>query len=63
MKVRIFSEEFPEGLEADWPAIPREGEIISFHHRGGTSNLKVNSVRWHVETDGKPIEVEIRLTF
>lgn len=63
MKVRIFSEEFREGLEADWPAIPREGEIVTFHHRGGASNLSVQSVRWLVETDGTPIEVEIHLTF
>lgn len=63
MKVRIFSEEFPDGKEADWPAIPREGEIVTFHHRGGGSNLKVESVRWHFETDGAPHEVEIRLSF
>jgi hypothetical protein len=63
MKVRLFSEEFPDGREADWTAIPREGEIVTFHHRGGGSNLKVESVRRHVETDGTPIEVEIRLTF
>jgi hypothetical protein len=63
MKVQIFSEEFPEGKEADWLAIPREGEVVTFHHRGGGSNLRVESVRWHVQTDGMPIEVEIRLTF
>jgi len=62
MKVRIFSEEFPKGLETDWSVIPREGEIVTFSHRGGGSNLRVASVRWHVETDGKPIEVEIHLT-
>lgn len=63
MKVRIFSEDFPDGLEADWPAIPREGDLVTFNHRGGASNLSVQSVRWHVATDGAPVEVEIRLTF
>lgn len=63
MKVRIFSEEFREGQEADWTAIPRQGDIVNFHHRGGGSNLKVESVVWNVDTDGKPIEVEVRLTF
>lgn len=63
MKVQVFSEEFPDGLECDWPAIPREGEIVTFHHRGGGSSLRVEQVRWHVETDGKPIEVEVRLSF
>lgn len=63
MKVRIYSEEFREGLEVDWPAIPREGEIVTFHHKGGGSNLKVERVQWHVETDGTPIEVEVHLTF
>ncbi len=63
MKVRIFSEEFRQGLEADWPAIPREGEVVTFPHRGGGSNLRVESVLWHIETDGKPIEVEIHLSF
>lgn len=61
MKVRIFSEDHPQGLEADWSAIPREGETVAFHHRGGTSDLTVTGVRWHVETDGTPIDVEIHL--
>lgn len=65
MKIRIISEEFPypKGLEVDWPALPRKGDIVCFHHRGGTSNLAVEEVRWQVETDGKPIEVEVHLTF
>lgn len=63
MKVLIFSEDTPDGLEADWPAIPREGEVVSFRHRGGTSNLGVRQVRWNVDTDGKPLEVEVHLTY
>ena len=63
MKVRIFSAEFPDSLEVDWPAIPREGETVTFHHLGGASNLRVEVVRWHVTTDGIPLEVEIGLVF
>lgn len=63
MKVEIYSEEYPDGLTADWPAIPREGEIVSFHHTGGVSDLRVESVRWHVETDGSPRLAEIHLSF
>lgn len=63
MKVLIFSEDTPDGLEADWPAAPRKGEVVSFRHRGGTSNLEVREVRWNFDTDGKPLEVEIHLTY
>ena len=64
MKVRIFSEEFgPDGIQADWPMIPRIDEIATFHHRGGGSNLKVNDIRWQFDTSGKFIEVEVYLTF
>lgn len=62
MKVRLFSDEFPSGLEADWPAIPRAGETVSFSSRNGLTNLNVGSVRWLVEADGTPIEVAIQLT-
>lgn len=64
MKVRVFSEELDKGgIEADWPAIPRIGEFVCFHHRGGGSTLKVEDIRWQVDTDGNPLEVEIHLTF
>lgn len=64
MKVRIFSEELPsDGAEADWPAIPRVGEVVCFKHTGGTSNLGVREVRWQVDTNGSFKEVEIHLTF
>lgn len=64
MKVRIFSEELPpEGKEVDWPTIPREGEIVTFHHPGGGSNLRVERVNWHVDTNGHPIEVQVYLSF
>lgn len=63
MKVLIYSEDTPDGLEADWPAIPREGDVVTFLHRGGPSNLAVNEVRWNVSTNGEPVVVEIHLTY
>ena len=63
MRVRIYSEEFPAGQTADWPLIPREGEVVSFRHKGGTSNLGVREVCWSCDTDGKLEEVEIHLAF
>lgn len=63
MKVRIFSEDTPDGQAADWPVIPNKGEVVSYKHRGGTSNLGVRERRWQVDTDGQFIEVEIHLTY
>ena len=63
MKMKIFSEEFRDGIEVDWPAVPREGELVSFAHRGGTSNLRVDHVRWYCTTEGFFEEVEVNLTF
>jgi len=37
--------------------------IVTFFHRGGGSNLRVERVNWLVETDGTPIEVQIHLSF
>lgn len=63
MKVRIFSEDTPEGAEADWPLIPRVGEVVSFTYRGGTTNMGVLDVRWMADADANLTEVEIRLTY
>lgn len=63
MKIRLFSEDHRDGLEVDWPAVPREGELVAFRHRGGTSVLRVERVSWNVETDGSFSEVEIGLTY
>lgn len=64
MKVVLFSEEFsPDGKEADWPAIPAVGDVVSFDHRGGTSNLGVRQVRWLADTEGNFKEAHIHLTF
>ena len=63
MKVKIYSEQTPNGQEADWPAIPPIGSYVRFAHRGGTDNLEVVDTDWNVATDGSFDHVEVRLTF
>ena len=59
MRVVLYSEDIRDGLAADWPAIPRQGEFVALAGRG---TLKVGSVRWSVQKDGTPVEVELVLT-
>ena len=63
MKVTIYSEDFRDGKEVDWPAIPREGDFVTFHHKGGNTKQKVVEVDWHVDTEGEPIEVLVSLSY
>lgn len=63
MQVKIFSEDTPQGLTADWPQVPRQGETVSFTGPGGTTNLIVDDVRWYAGSDGSFVSVEIRLEY
>jgi hypothetical protein len=63
MKVRIFSEDYPNGLEADWSSIPSKGDIVTFDNAGGASNLEVDEVRWLVDRDRNLSGVELHLKY
>ncbi len=52
MQVTLYSEDNPQGLTAEWPVIPREGDFIEFHKADGLSFLKVDSVTFYVNHDG-----------
>lgn len=63
MKVQIFSEDFEGGIEVDWPAVPREGEVVAFDFTGGVSVQGVESVQWVADADGNFLRVVINLTY
>jgi hypothetical protein len=63
MKVRIISEDFPEGRVLDWAAVPREGEFVMLQGRAGETNLRVESVRWIADQTGSLIEVQLHLGY
>lgn len=63
MKVRVFSEDYPDTVEFDWPAVPRVGDIVSFNHRGGRTNQSVAQIFWVFDANGEPVEVEVHLTY
>ena len=63
MKVIFVSEDTPDGEEADWPAIPPVGSIVSFNHRGGRSHLQVDNLRWQLDTNGEFQHVEVNLVY
>ena len=61
MQVTFYSEDDPQGLTAEWPAIPREGDLIEFSKANGTSLLKVDSVKFHANHDGTFHSVDVHL--
>ncbi|TIL84640.1 MAG: hypothetical protein E5Y73_32445 [Mesorhizobium sp.] len=63
MKFKIISEDFPDGLNVDWPAVPGTGDCVSFKFKGGTSTLHVERVDWACDADGGLIEVKVAITY
>lgn len=63
MKITVFSEDTPAGQGVDWPVVPREGEAVQYHHRGGASTLVVDEVLYEVDTDGAFKGVRLRLLY
>ncbi|NKL23471.1 hypothetical protein [Rhizobium leguminosarum] len=63
MNIKLISEDHPNGLTVDWPAVPGTGDWVSFHYRGGTTNLKVKRVEYDADADGNLTEVTVHLTY
>lgn len=63
MNITIISEEHPKGLEVDWPTVPGTGDHIAFRYGGGTNQLTVERVEWHVEGDADLSSVRVYLTY
>ncbi|MER9150811.1 hypothetical protein NKI30_19515 [Mesorhizobium opportunistum] len=62
MKITIISEDHPDGLDVDWPAVPGKGDIVAFRHRGGTDALSVERVEWEFEGHSALSSVKVYLT-
>lgn len=62
MKIAIISEDHPDGLEVDWPAVPGTGDIVEFRYRGGTVTSRVERVEWNFEGNSTLSSVEVHLT-
>lgn len=63
MNITIVSEDHPEGLAVDWPAVPGTGDIVSFRYRGGTNVLSVERVEWDFEEESALSSVKVYLTY
>ncbi|MGX9147216.1 hypothetical protein [Mesorhizobium sp. 128a] len=63
MKFKIFSEDYPDGLNVDWAAVPGTGDFVSLRYKGGTSKLTVDRVEYTFDVDEKSIEVAVYLTY
>ncbi|MBN7759980.1 hypothetical protein JYP52_02440 [Nitratireductor aquibiodomus] len=63
MKITFLSEDHPDGLEVDWPEVPRIGDNVSFRHQGGTNTLRVFGVTWHADGAGEFESADVHLTY
>jgi hypothetical protein len=63
MQLVIFSEDHPQGQTAEWPVIPRKGDIITRSSQYGETNQVVEQVRWHINPDGSFHSAEIHLVY
>jgi|GEM_PF-3973597 len=58
MNIILIGEDHKDGLRADWPTVPRVGELVAFRYRGGTTVQKVTSVQYECDERGN-----VRLTY
>ncbi len=63
MQVILYSEDEPQGLTAEWPVIPRQGDLVEYSKANGSALLKVDSVKFHANSDGTFHSVDIHLTY
>lgn len=63
MQVTFYSEDKPQGLTAEWPVIPREGDLVEVSMANGTNLLKVDSVKFHMNHDGAFHSVDVNLIY
>jgi len=63
MQITFYSEDNPQGLTADWPTVPREGDLIEISLANGTSLLKVDSVKFHMNVDGNFHSIDVHLIY
>ncbi|MDX8496595.1 hypothetical protein RFN29_34370 [Mesorhizobium sp. VK22B] len=61
MKVTLISEDFRDGMQVDWPAIPRAGEFVSLRHIDGTAQYVVDGVEYVCDTNGVLTEARVDL--
>lgn len=63
MKFKLFSEDFADGIEVDWPTVPRTGELVSINYAAATTNQLVSRVEYHADKDLGLAGIEVHLTF
>lgn len=61
MRVVLFSEDFPIGIESHWPGVPREGDTVALGGTQWSSNQVVDEVRWRINVDGTFHSAEVHL--
>ena len=62
MKIKLLSEDFPDGKIVDWPAVPGTGDWVSFTYLGGSTHEQVSRVEWDADRDGKLTDVTVTLS-
>ncbi|WP_417426254.1 hypothetical protein [Hoeflea sp.] len=63
MKFKIYSEDFKDGIEVDWPAIPSEGEFVYIRYPGGTTTQRVCRVEYHADKELALTEINVHLKY
>lgn len=62
MKIIFHASAFSDGIEAEWPAAPREGEFVHISYRGGGNAFRVDSVSWEMDENGEFRNVSVHLS-
>lgn len=63
MKITFRSEDYKDGLEVDWPSIPRVGEFVTLVYSHGSNKLKVDEVNWACNGQGEFLGAEVHLSY
>jgi hypothetical protein len=63
MKIKLISEDFPAGLDVEWPFAPGTGDTVAFRNAGGTTVQRVALVQYESDAAGNLQSVTIHLEY
>lgn len=63
MMITFIGEDFKDGLEVEFPAVPRVGDLVGIKGPGGRTVQKVFRVEWDISDHNRFHGVEVHLTY
>jgi len=63
MMITFIGEDFKDGLEVEFPAVPRVGDLVGIRGPGGRTVQTVSRVEWDISDQDRFHGVEVHLSY